>query len=405
MVVNPFVSPFASSPFASPFPSVQPGVVQQNDVPRPPEMDLNRALNYYADYSGCGFWRMIWPEHMLNANQRMVIHGSTVMCFDPNYFRGIKAVRIQRQATPNQLRFVKFLKEISKQHNFRIIYEIDDICFAEDIPDYNKFKPAFTDPEIRKTAQEIMSLCDELTVTCKFMQDYYRNKTGNRNVTVIPNYPPKFWMGRFYNEKKISENYDAFEKRPRILYAGSGAHFDVDKRVNYKDDFEHVVETIIKTRHKFRWVFLGAFPLPLKPYVANGDLEFHQWQHLYDYPEKIYNLNINMLVAPLQDNIFNKAKSDLKFIEACCYGLPIACQDLCTYEDAPLKFKTGDEMVGHIEDALSKKGKYMNQSAKYRKLAESRWLENKDNLDKYFELYNYPYGDPNRKLINSINSL
>ena len=112
-----------------------------------------------------------------------------------------------------------------------------------------------------------------------------------------------------------------------------------------------------------------------------------------------------MLVAPLQDNIFNKAKSDLKFIEACSYGLSIACQDLCRYENAPLKFKTGDEMIDLIEDTLSKKGKYMNQSAKYRKLAESRWLENKDNLDKYFELYNYPYGDPNRKLINSINDL
>lgn len=405
MIVSPFVSPHASSPFVAPFPTVQPNNMQQPATLRPPEMDLSRALNYYADFSGCGFWRMIWPEHLLNANQRMVMHGSTVMCFDPNYFRGIKSVRIQRQATPNQLRFVKFLKEISKQHNFRIIYEIDDICFAEDIPEYNKFKPAFTDPEIRKTAQEIMGLCDEITVTCKFMQDYYRDKTGNRNVTVIPNYPPKLWMGRFYNEKKISENFDAHDSRPRILYAGSGAHFDVDKRVNYKDDFEHVVETIIKTRHKFRWVFLGAYPLPLRPYITNGDLEFHQWQSLYDYPEKIYNLNINMLVAPLQDNIFNRAKSDLKFIEACSYGLPIACQDLCTYENAPLKFKTGDEMIDLIEDTLSKKGKYMNQSAKYRKLAESRWLENKDNLDKYFELYNYPYGDPNRKLINSINDL
>ena len=33
---------------------------------RPPEADLPRSLNYYADYSGCGFWRMIWPELLLN---------------------------------------------------------------------------------------------------------------------------------------------------------------------------------------------------------------------------------------------------------------------------------------------------------------------------------------------------
>ena len=368
-------------------------------------MDLQRVMNYYADYSGCGFWRMIWPEHVMNAHQKLIVHGSTVMCFDPNYYRGTKTIRIQRQATTSQLRFVQFLKELSNKLGFRLIYEIDDLVFSEDIPEYNKFKPAFTDPEIRKTAQTIMEMCDEITVTCDFMKDYYKGKTKNQNVTVIPNFPPKFWMGNFYDEKRISANYDEFDKRPRILYAGSGAHFDVDNRVNQNDDFHHVVETIVKTRHKYKWVFLGAFPIPLKPYVQNGDLEFHPWQSLYSYPEKIYNLRVNMMVAPLQNNTFNKAKSDLKYIEACCYGLPIACQDLVTYSDAPIKFNTGDEMVGCIDDTLSKKGKYMNMCAKYRKVAEDRWLENENNVQKYVELYTLPYGHKDRKLLNSINGL
>ena len=112
-----------------------------------------------------------------------------------------------------------------------------------------------------------------------------------------------------------------------------------------------------------------------------------------------------MLVAPLQDNTFNKAKSDLKYIEACCFGLPIACQDLVTYSEAPIKFKTGDEMIGCIEETLAKKGRYMNLSAKYRKVAEQRWLENDDNLNKYVELYSHPYGSKERKLINTINGL
>ena len=75
-----------------------------------PESSLPRALNYYADYSGCGFWRLIWPEHLLNAHQKMTVHGSTVMCFDPRYFIGVKTVRIQRQATPQQFEFIKFFR-------------------------------------------------------------------------------------------------------------------------------------------------------------------------------------------------------------------------------------------------------------------------------------------------------
>lgn len=406
MIVSPFVSPFPQ-PFTGVSNNINPfnAAPQQQSLQEPPETQLTRVINYYADYSGCGFWRMIWPEHVMNAHQKLVVHGSTVMCFDPNYFRGVKAVRIQRQATAHQLKFVEFLKQLSGQMGFKLIYEIDDLVFSEDIPEYNKFKPAFTDPEIRRTAQAIMEMCDEVTVTCDFMKDYYMGKTANKNVTVIPNYPPKFWMGNYYSEKKISENFDRYQKKPRVLYAGSGAHFDVDNRVGQNDDFAHVIKVIEATADKYQWVFLGAFPLPLQHLVRSGKVEFHPWERLYTYPEKIASLNVNAMVAPLQNNTFNKAKSDLKLVEASCYGIPITCQNLVTYENAPYKFDTGAEMIDQLDDILSKKGRYMNISAKFRKIADDRWLELDKNIDKYVELYTLPYGDPNRKLLNAINKI
>lgn len=406
---SPFTSPF-SQPFASPFGAKMPGAApfmgpahMRPDM-RPPEMDLQRAINYYADYSGCGFWRMIWPEHLLNAHNKLVMHGSTVMIFDKNFYRHARAVRIQRQATEHQKMFVQHLKALSKEFGFKLIYEIDDLVFHEDIPEYNKFKPAFTDPSIRQNCQAIMDMCDEITVTCDFMKNYYKQKTGHNNITVIPNYPPKWWMGNFYDEKRISGNYDKNIKKPRILYAGSGAHFDVENRVGQNDDFAHVNEVIAKTVDKYQWVFLGAFPLPLSPLVRAGKIEFHPWAQLYNYPEKIFNLNVNMMVAPLQNNTFNKAKSDLKYIEAACFGLPIACQDIDTYQNAPIRFKTADEMVDRIDETLAKKGKYMNECAKLRKYAESRFLENEENIGKYVELYTLPYGSSDRKYLNLVNS-
>jgi len=382
--------------------SPQKPVLQPDNSP-PPDVNLPRAIQYYADYSGCGFWRMLWPEHLLNAFGRMTVHGSTVMVLDPRWYQNVKVVRVQRQATSSQLQFVKFLKEVSQHHGFRIIYEIDDLVFHEDIPDYNKFKTAFVDPEIRKNAQEIMSLCNEITVTCQFMKDYYAEKTGHKNITIIPNFPPKFWLGRFYDEKSISSNYDTYKNKPRILYAGSGAHFDVENRVEQNDDFAHVIKAIYDTYNEFQWVFLGAFPLPLRPLVERGLVEFHPWVNLYNYGEKLKNLKVNMLVAPLQDNTFNKSKSDLKWIEANCLGLPIACQDLCTYKDAEFKFKTGDEMIKVVRDVLSKKGRYMNVCSAARKNADQRWLE--DNIETYYELFNHPYGSPERKILNKINGV
>lgn len=378
--------------------------MQKKEELQPPELSLPRVLNYAADYSGCGFWRIHWPETILNAHQKAVSQTTTVMNLDPRYYTMVKTVRIQRQATKQQLEFVKFLREVSKQNGMRIIYEIDDICFKEDIPDYNKFKPAFDNPEIRESACAIMSMCDEITVTCDFMKDYYKEKTGNKNITVIPNFMPKFWIGNYYDSENVMINLDKHKKKPRILYTGSGAHFDVENRTgNYNDDFFHVNNVIRKTVDKFQWVFLGAFPLPLMDLVKSGKIEFRPWSKLYNYAQDIANINANMMIAPLQDNNFNKAKSDLKYIESCAFGLPIACQDIVTYSNAPIKFKTGDEMIDRINDTLRDHKQYKAISKRARQYAETRWLETDENIDCFLEMYTTPYNDPLRKNLRRFN--
>lgn len=392
-----------------PFENVNPiqpiGSVQKDaqNPNQPTEVSLPRVVQFGADLSGCGLYRLGWVSHLLNYQGKAMVTDTNVMVLDPRWYVNCKAIRLQRQATNPQKEFVKFLKEVQKQFKFKIIYEVDDVVFREDIPDYNKFKTAFTSDEIRNNVVEIINMCDEVSVTCDFMKELYQKRTGKKEITVIPNFPAKFWIGNYFNPDRINQLYDKNKKKPRILYAGSGAHFDVENRVGQKDDFEHVIKAIIDNRHKYQWVFIGAFPPPLRPYVERGEIEFHPWQRLYDYPQKIYDLGVQMMVAPLQDNAFNKAKSDLKYIEACAYGLPVACQDLCTYEDAEIKFKTGEEMIHCLDEELRRVGHYKNSSHKRRKVAENRFLEHDYNLSCYTELFMTPYGDPKRVNLKRYN--
>lgn len=367
---------------------------------KPREVDMPRGLNYYADFSGCGFWRMIWPEHTLNAYQKAIIHGSTVMVSDEKYYTNVKTVRIQRQATPQQLNFVKYLKALGDKMGFSVVYEIDDVVFYKDIPKYNKFRGAFVDDKIKEATTEMMSMCDEITVTCDYMKEYYKEHTGNENITVIPNYPPRYWLDQ-YDETGIEQNYSKRRKKPRVLYAGSGAHFDVDNVVGQKDDFGHVVDTVIKTVNKYQWVFMGAYPMKLHNLVRAGKIEFHPWTTLYEYPRLVKKIRANVMVAPLQDNIFNRCKSDLKYIEGCALGIPTVCQDMCTYENAMFKFNTADEMVDQIDNIMSEKTNYMKYVRKGREVINGRWLENEANIGKYHELYTLPYGSSKRVFLNS----
>ena len=237
--------------------------------------NLQHAVNYYADYGGCGFWRMYWPELYLNAYQKAVINGLSKMILEPRFYSDIKAVKLQRQATPTQLEFMKFLKMASKEYGFKLIYEIDDIVFKDDIPDYNKCKDAFTDPAILKSILAMMQIVDEISVTCPYMRDYYIEKTGNKNISVVPNYPPRGWIDRFYNRVDIAENFEKNQSRPRVGYCGSGTHFDQSNRTGYKDDFNHVIRNVIDTRHKYKWVFLGSHPMQVLQYIKSGEMEFH----------------------------------------------------------------------------------------------------------------------------------
>ena len=399
-----FQSPFQqNSPFGNPF---QNNFINKEPakIPQQQSSAMPRFMNYVADYGGCGFWRIMWPEYLLNASNKCMVHTSTMMTMDPNHYRNAVSIKLQRQASPDQLGFCRYLRDLSNRPElgFRMIYEIDDLAFREDIPDYNKYKFAFTDDEIRNGIQDIMELCDELTVTCKFMKDYYESKINGTPVTVIPNYVPKFWMGNYYNREKIETDYDRYKRKPRVIWSGSGAHIDVDNRIKGKDDFYHVNDVIRKTVNDFQWVFLGAAPRALIDLIQNGKIEYHPWCELFNYPEKIYTLNGNMMVAPLRDNNFNKSKSDLKHLESSCFGLPIACQDICTYENAPIKFKTGDEMIDQLNTVLKDERTYIQQSVKGRNFAESRFLERPENIGKFFENYNYPVGSPERKLLNSL---
>jgi len=372
-------------------------------TPAPPpiemaEATIPRAINYYGDHGGCGFWRMGWAEYLLNIKQKASMAGLTAMVLSEGFYQNIKAIRLQRQATPNQKAFVNSLKELSKKFDFKLIYEVDDIVFKDDIPDFNRCKDAFNNPEIVQTILDIMNVVDEFTVTCQYMKDYYIEKTGRTQFNVLPNYAPRFWLDRFYNPKRLEEIFEKNKKRPRILYAGSGVHADVVNRTNQKDDFEHVVQQIIKTRKDFKFVWKGCFPLSCKPFIDNGEMEFLPWSDLQDYPQGLYNANSSVTFASLQDNIFNRAKSNIKMIEAGALGMPGIFQDMCTYQDANLKFKSGDDLIDQLKFITKDVSRYMDYSAKGRAFADTMWLE--DHLDESMAIYFTKWGSKERNIMS-----
>lgn len=360
------------------------------------------VLQYPSDFAGCGFWRIIWPQYILNMQQKASVYHSRLMIRDSLHYAKVNVVHMQRGGLSDaQVAFARKLSQLKHRLKFRMIYEADDALFIDDVPKYNAVHEKIEDPEkLTRNIKELIELSDEMTVTNTTLKKYYLERTNQKNISIIPNYPPKFWIGHFYNEHVTLFNYHKHRKKPRILYSGSFSHFS-QKTGNEQmpDDFSHVREAICQTTKEFQWIFVGSFPVSLEDLVKKGEIEYHSWKTMDIYPHYLATLNINMAIAPLQDNLFNRCKSDLKFLEAGALGVPIACQDITTYLIAPIRFKTGEEMLTKIRQTLSSEESYLQASRLSRQLVETRWLESDDNINKFVDLYSYPYGDPHRKYL------
>jgi O-antigen biosynthesis protein len=402
LINNPYKQIFGALPFGSiEFPPSKP----EFKLPVPGE-GLPRVIHYCADQSGCGFWRMIWPGDEMLAQNKAVIMTLYQMVLDGRFYQGIDAIRLQRQCTDAQSDFVKHLKEISAQlkqqtgKGFRIIYEVDDICApASAIPDYNVCKSAFTDDNILRVMKEIVHNCDEMVVVSKTMKEHYQKHLEYDKISVIPNYAPRYWLDRGFDETKTMNNYRQHKRKPRILYAGSMTHFDLLNKNNQNDDFGHVVDFIIRdimTERKYQWIFLGGAPAKLRHFIGKG-VEFHDWTAIVDYPDMIKKLNANIMIAPLANNVFSRSKANIKLVEGGALGIPVVAQNIDCYNSDGWKYRfdTAPEMFKVIDGIMATNDSYKEAVRHGRDYADRFWL--KDNIDEWVKLYTTPYGDERRK--------
>lgn len=401
--MNMFISPF-SNPYPSPFPG---NFKVHTPQPIQPIPEGKRYLNFMAGSDGCAAYRRGFVSTHIQFSNLGDVSNLSKMIRDKEWYRGLTSISLQRQASSEQKEFMQFLKSIQPEMGFKMIYEVDDVVFKEEIPNYNASKFAFDTEEIRQNCIDMINIVDEVTVTCKFMRDLYIDKTGKKEITVIPNFMPYWWIGHQYDYKNIIANFDKHKQKPRILYTGSGAHFDLAQQNGNIDDFTHVLKFIIDNRHKYQFVFYGGVPTGLHPYVSSGEIEFHPWTTLMNYPSDIAKLQPQLTIAPLEDNNFNKSKSDIKFIEAAQLGIPCLCQDLVTYSSAPehLRFTDADDLAEKVDRILNWKNKanYYRMIPELRQKGAERFLELPHNVGCFLEAIDTPWKSLDRKYLPKWN--
>ncbi|HAZ77481.1 MAG TPA: O-antigen biosynthesis protein, partial [Enterobacteriaceae bacterium] len=106
--------------------------------------------------------------------------------------------------------------------------------------------------------------------------------------------------------------------KPRVGWAGGSSH---------TGDLEMIFDVIKAFADEVDWIFFGMCPPKLRPYVK----EFHFGVDIELYPKKLASLNLDLALAPVEDNHFNACKSNLRLLEYGACAIPVICSDVPCY--------------------------------------------------------------------------
>lgn len=330
---------------------------------------------YLSDRGGVGYIRSIVPMFILGSWRYKTLlfepNFFTQYITDVSYYKNQAFVKFQRSATDDQLRmFEHFTNLVRKQTGTPCIYEIDDILF--DVPRTNHAAPFYRMYE--DNIKKMLSMVDGITVSTPYLKKCYEQY--NDNISVVKNRLGKCLWG------DIKQCKPKKRKKPKILYPGSDNHFYVPGRSEEEGgDFgRKLIEFIKETKKdKYEWVFVGGMPNELR---GDEDITHHEWLNYTSYPTFMKNIDVDLGIAPLDINDFNRGKSNLKMLEYCASGIPAIYTHIEPYFNATLTTKTEEDMISKIEELASNEQKRYNTWKKDTdRLKSNLFLE--DNLLKW----------------------
>lgn len=215
----------------------------------------------------------------------------------------------------------------------------------------------------------------------------------NLNIFVIPNYLNK--------EKWDNPIVKRNDNKIRIGWCGGNAHADdlkmvskVLEKIIKEYDGKVVFETIGMTRQEFAWVFPMAPTSPEKVCPScgfEGSLHHYPGESLEDYPAVLCSKGWDIAIAPVINNGFGNAKSDIKIKEYAAAGIPIVASAVMPYIEAKQSgaevtlATTFDEWYNAIKELIENKEKRDEITRKNKGWIEKYWIQ--DNIEKISGVY------------------
>lgn len=227
----------------------------------------------------------------------------------------------------------EFIKKAKENHKV-CFYDIDDLVFDTKYTNQIKYLDTMSKSERKlydhgvERMGKTMKLCDYgITSTTRLqteMKKFFSDVCLNRNVA---------------SEAMLKYSDDALkQKHPTdkiIMGYFSGS-------ITHNSDFELIMPTIVKLLKKYDNLYLkivGLLDLPPEMNDVKDKIITSKFSNWTELPKIIRSVDINL--APLEDTIFNEAKSENKWTEAALVKVPTVASAVGAFKEVIKDKETG----------------------------------------------------------------
>jgi len=232
-----------------------------------------------------------------------------------------------------------------------IILDIDDNVQATrpHNPGYRSFHP--NSPNMQWNIKA-MGVFDGFTVSTQNLKDYYSTYT-DKPIYVCPNSLDFKERDAIYKtDFSKSELYKKEPEEIRIGWLGSASHWENLHHI------EKPITEILKKYPHVHFYYTALFGDLFTDPSVQSQIHKAKWSNLKNWASTIVEHNFDIALAPLMDNDFNRAKSNLRVLEYASAHYPVICSPVEPYKvftEKEVKFAMEkEEWFDALEELITK---------------------------------------------------
>jgi glycosyltransferase involved in cell wall biosynthesis len=303
-----------------------------------------KVLTIYPNASdSTSLWRGAGPMAMVEKMMPDIHFKELNTDLNWRTFWGYDVVFMQRPSTAAHKEACLLLKRMG----IKLWLDFDDDLF--NVPVSNPASLTYNQRDVQRDVTHIVTLADAITVSTPDLHRKYGQL--NKNITVVPN----AWNERLFH-------YRAEDKVARskvVLWRGTRTHAeDLDR---FLPELGRVAED-----HKdWKFVFVGGAYWKVHHAIPEDQLVIYEGMEQTLFYEMIYKLGAKIMIVPLADHTFNKAKSNIAWQEGSFCGSAVLCPDWEEWiRPGAINYRDAKDFEGTLRTMMMPNGMDLSQPAK-----------------------------------------